>query len=134
MSEIQFSGLPGDNVQNPAPAVDPKTGQAYADQKPDDSPKHLAEFKMEGIDDLINNFNGQYNKAHEQVEKLEEDFKDTKPNPYGVTQIDFSKRQELKEHMSRLEGAINGLKIAQETFFLDDVKVRNPGQKYEELT
>ena len=36
--------------------------------------------------------------------------------------------------MSRLEGAINGLKIAKETFFLDDVKVRNPGQKYEELT
>ena len=49
MSEIQFSGLPGDNVQNPAPAVDPKTGQAYADHKPDDSPTHLAEFKMEGI-------------------------------------------------------------------------------------
>ena len=68
------------------------------------------------------------------MEKLEEDFKDTKLNPYGVTQIDFSKRQELKEHMSRLEGAINGLKIAKETFFLDDVKVRNPGQKYEELT
>ena len=36
--------------------------------------------------------------------------------------------------MSRLEGAINGLKIAKETFFLDDVKVRNPGKKYEELT
>jgi|TARA_A100001388_G_scaffold140407_1_gene104062 hypothetical protein len=134
MSEIQFSGLPGDKVQNPAPAIDPKTGIPFADHKPDDSPKHLAEFKMESIDDLINNFNGQYNKAHEKVEKLEEDFKDTKLNPYGVTQIDFSKRQELKEHMSRLEGAINGLKIAKETFFLDDVKVRNPGQKYEELT
>ena len=78
MSEIQFSGLPGDKVQNPAPAIDPKTGTPFADHKPDDSPTHLAEFKMEGIDDLINNFNGQYNKAHEKVEKLEEDFKDTK--------------------------------------------------------
>lgn len=134
MSEIQFSGLPGDKVQNPAPAIDPKTDTPFADHKPDDSPKHLAEFKMEGIDDLINNFNGQYNKAHEKVEKLEEDFKDTKLNPYGVTQIDFSKRQELKEHMSRLEGAINGLKIAKETFFLDDVKVRNPNKKYEPLS
>ena len=133
MSEIQFSGLPGDKVQNPAPAIDPKTGIPFADHKPDDSPKHLAEFKMETIDDLINNFNGQYNKAHEQVEKLEADFKDTKLNPYGVTQIDFSKRQELKEHMSRLEGAINGLKIAQETFHLDDVKVKNPGKKYDSL-
>ena len=133
MSEIQFSGLPGDNVQNPAPAVDPKTGQAYADHKPDDSPKHLAEFKMEGIDDLINNFNGQYNKAHEQVEKLEEDFKDTKLNPYGVTQIDFSKRQELKDQMLRLEGAINGLKLAQDTFILDQVEVRHPDRKYDAL-
>ena len=50
MSEIQFSGLPGDNVQNPAPAIDPKTGIPFADHKPDDSPTHLAEFKMEGID------------------------------------------------------------------------------------
>tara|TARA_Y100000992_G_scaffold302149_1_gene275219 strand:+ start:1566 stop:1967 length:402 start_codon:yes stop_codon:yes gene_type:complete len=133
MSEIQFSGLPGDNVQNPAPAVDPNTGKPFADHTPEDTANHVAEFKMEGIDDLINNFNGQYNQAHEKCTKLEEEFKDTKLNPYGVTQIDFSKRQELKDQMLRLEGAINGLKLAQETFVLDKVKVKDPDKVYPQL-
>lgn len=135
MSELknQPIGENYDNVQNPEGAIDPRTNTPYADHKPDDSPTHLAEFKMEGIDDLINNFNGQYNKAHEACTKLEEDFKDTKLNPYGVTQIDFSKRQELKDQMLRLEGAVNGLKLAQETFILDNVAVKDPSKKYDVL-
>ena len=122
-----------DNVQNPEGPINPRNNEPYADHKPDDSPTHLAEFKMEGIDDLINNFNGQYNQAHEKCTKLEEEFKDTKLNPYGVTQIDFSKRQELKDQMLRLEGAINGLKLAQETFVLDKVKVKDPDKVYPQL-
>ena len=67
-----------DNVQNPEGPINPRNNEPYADHKPDDSPTHLAEFKMEGIDDLINNFNGQYNKAHEACTKLEENLKEQK--------------------------------------------------------
>tara|TARA_B100001057_G_scaffold498207_1_gene604518 strand:+ start:5240 stop:5485 length:246 start_codon:yes stop_codon:yes gene_type:complete len=55
---------------------------------------------------------------HETEEKLktvEDNLHDTKLNPYGVTTIDFSERQELMEDVLKMEGTMMGLKLAIET-------------------
>lgn len=46
--------------------------------------------------------------------KLEEEFADVKLNPYGITSIDFSKRQELTADSLKMEGAVMGLTLALE--------------------
>lgn len=64
------------------------------------------------IDELIENFKGQQSIAQQEKEKLEAEFADTKLNPYGITTIDFSKRQEQYELIIKLQGAIEGLELA----------------------
>jgi hypothetical protein len=58
----------------------------------------------------------------EELAKLEEDLSDQKINPYGITNIDFSKRLELVEDITKMEGVVMGLQLAQDTF------VANAGQ------
>ena len=50
--------------------------------------------------------------ANEEKTKLEGEFADTKLNPYGITSIDFSKRQELHELLIKLQGGIEALELA----------------------
>jgi len=64
------------------------------------------------IDELIDNFKGQQQMAQEEKDRLEEEFTNTKLNPYGITTIDFSKRQEQMELLLKLQGAIEGLELA----------------------
>lgn len=47
---------------------------------------------------------------------LEKEFSDVKLNPYGITTIDFSQRQELIEDTTKMEGVIMGLNLAKETY------------------
>ena len=65
------------------------------------------------VEDLIADFNNQLQKANEDVNKLETEFADMKLNPYGVTKVEFFKRNEIREQILRLEGAIEGLSLAQ---------------------
>ena len=65
------------------------------------------------VEDLIADFNNQLQKANEDVNKLETEFADMKLNPYGVTKVEFFKRNEIREQILRLEGAIEGLILAQ---------------------
>jgi len=57
-------------------------------------------------------------KANKEAElvKLEEDFANVKLNPYGITSIDFSKRQELTTDILKIEGTMMGLQLAIETY------------------
>ncbi len=57
-------------------------------------------------------------KAEADVElaKLEEEFANVKLNPYGITAIDFGKRQELSTDVLKMEGVIMGLTLALETY------------------
>jgi hypothetical protein len=64
------------------------------------------------IDELIENFKVQQAQANQEKERLEAEFSDTKLNPYGITTIDFSKRQEQYELILKLQGAIEGLELA----------------------
>mgnify|MGYP003654526561 CR=1 FL=1 len=48
--------------------------------------------------------------------ELEQEFADVKLNPYGITTIDFSQRQELLEDKTKMEGVIMGLNLAKETY------------------
>jgi hypothetical protein len=38
------------------------------------------------------------------LKELETEFSDTKLNPYGITTIDFSERQELLEDTTKMQG------------------------------
>ena len=51
-----------------------------------------------------------------ELKNLEEEFANLKLNPYGVTSIDFSKRQDLSIDIIKMEGVIMGLTLALETF------------------
>jgi F0F1-type ATP synthase membrane subunit b/b' len=54
------------------------------------------------------------NKVEDQLKKIEEEFADVKLNPYGITSIDFGKRQELTADLLKMEGALMGLDLALE--------------------
>ncbi len=51
-----------------------------------------------------------------ELKKLEEEFADLKLNPYGITSIDFAKRQELSMDTLKMEGTLMGLDLALETY------------------
>ena len=53
--------------------------------------------------------------TEEKIKTVEENLQDTKLNPYGVTTIDFSERQELMEDILKMEGTLMGIKLAIET-------------------
>jgi len=52
----------------------------------------------------------------EEIKKMEEDFANVKLNPYGITSIDFSKRQEKTADSLKMEGVIMGLQLAIDTY------------------
>lgn len=66
------------------------------------------------VDDLIADFNNQLQQANKDVNELEAQFADMKLNPYGVTKVDFTKRNQIREQIIRLEGAIEGLTLAKQ--------------------
>lgn len=51
-----------------------------------------------------------------ELKRLEEEFANVKLNPYGITSIDFAKRQELNADTLKIEGVLMGLQLALETF------------------
>jgi hypothetical protein len=51
-----------------------------------------------------------------ELAKLEEDFANVKLNPYGITSIDFSRRQDISTDILKMEGTIMGLQLAIETY------------------
>ena len=51
-------------------------------------------------------------KIQKELQELEVDFANVKLNPYGITSIDFSKRQELTSDVLKMEGCLMGLKLA----------------------
>jgi hypothetical protein len=53
-------------------------------------------------------------KFQKELQDLEVDFANVKLNPYGITAIDFSKRQELSSDVLKMEGCLMGLKLAVE--------------------
>ena len=48
--------------------------------------------------------------------KIEEEFANVKLNPYGITSIDFAKRQEMSTDVLKMEGTLMGLTLALETY------------------
>ena len=54
--------------------------------------------------------------AEAELARLEEEFANVKLNPYGITSIDFGKRQELAQDVLKMEGVIMGLTLALETY------------------
>lgn len=64
----------------------------------------------------IENVKTEKERVNEELKKLEEEFANVKLNPYGVTSIDFSKRQELTGDAIKMDGVIMGLTLALETF------------------
>jgi len=53
-------------------------------------------------------------KFQKELQDLEVEFANIKLNPYGITEIDFSKRQELSSDVLKMEGCLMGLKLAVE--------------------
>ena len=51
-----------------------------------------------------------------ELENLEADLSDQKINPYGITNIDFSKRLEMIEDITKMEGVVMRLQLAQDAF------------------
>lgn len=51
-----------------------------------------------------------------EIKQMEDDFANVKLNPYGITSIDFSKRQEKTADSLKMEGVIMGLQLAIDTY------------------
>lgn len=51
-----------------------------------------------------------------ELAKIEEEFANVKLNPYGITAIDFAKRQDMSTDILKMEGTIMGLTLALETY------------------
>lgn len=73
----------------------------------------MKEYK-EKLNLTLANVTAEKNKAAAELAKLEDDFADVKLNPYGITSIDFSKRQELSQDILKMEGTEMGLQLALE--------------------
>lgn len=56
------------------------------------------------------------NQKEEELKVLEEEFSNVKLNPYGITSIDFNKRQEMSIDIIKMDGVLMGLTLALETF------------------
>jgi cell division protein FtsL len=70
----------------------------------------------EKIQHTINNLTAEKDKSQQELDKMEEDFANVKLNPYGITSIDFTRRQELAIDALKMEGVLMGLTLALETF------------------
>lgn len=51
-----------------------------------------------------------------ELAKIEEEFANVKLNPYGITSIDFAKRQEMSTDVLKMEGTLMGLTLALEIY------------------
>ena len=51
-------------------------------------------------------------KSEIELKRLEEEFANVKLNPYGITSIDFSKRQDISQDNLKMEGVLMGLQLA----------------------
>ena len=68
------------------------------------------------IQSTIQKVTEQRDSASAELAQLEEEFANVKLNPYGITSIDFGKRQELTSDVLKMEGVIMGLTLALETY------------------
>lgn len=73
------------------------------------------DFK-EKLQQTINNVTAEREKVQQELTKMEEDFANVKLNPYGITSIDFTRRQDLSVDSLKMEGVLMGLTLALETF------------------
>ena len=70
----------------------------------------------EKLQQTINNVTAERDKVQQELTKMEEDFANVKLNPYGITSIDFTRRQDLSVDSLKMEGVLMGLTLALETF------------------
>lgn len=70
----------------------------------------------ETLEQAMKSVAAQKEENEKELAKLEEDFANVKLNPYGVTSIDFSKRQDLSIDVIKMEGVLMGLQLAIETY------------------
>jgi hypothetical protein len=70
----------------------------------------------EKIQQTMANLTSEKEKAQQELSKMEEDFANIKLNPYGITSIDFTRRQDLSVDVLKMEGVLMGLTLALETF------------------
>ena len=70
----------------------------------------------ETLEQAMKSVAAQKEENEKELAKLEEDFANVKLNPYGVTSIDFSKRQDLSIDLIKMEGVLMGLQLAIETY------------------
>tara|TARA_Y200000002_G_scaffold58962_1_gene44402 strand:- start:34403 stop:34648 length:246 start_codon:yes stop_codon:yes gene_type:complete len=75
----------------------------------------MSEKIIEQLEKVCANIKITKEKTEEKLKTVEENLHDTKLNPYGVTTIDFSERQELMEDIMKMEGTMMGLQLAIET-------------------
>lgn len=68
------------------------------------------------LQSTLNEVTKQKEVADAELAKLEEEFANVKLNPYGITSIDFAKRQDLSTDSLKMEGVIMGLTLALETY------------------
>lgn len=71
---------------------------------------------LENLQNVLNNVSAEKTTKEAELAKLEEEFANVKLNPYGITSIDFSKRQELSTDILKMEGTVMGLQLAIETY------------------
>jgi hypothetical protein len=70
----------------------------------------------EQIQQTMANVTAEKDKLAVELAKMEEDFANVKLNPYGITSIDFARRQEMSTDAIKMEGVLMGLTLALETF------------------
>jgi len=70
----------------------------------------------QNIESKIQIITAQKTELDTEIQKLEEEFANVKLNPYGITSIDFSKRQEKTADSLKMEGVLMGLQLALETY------------------
>ena len=71
---------------------------------------------LQVMQQTLENVTAEKSTKEEELKKLEEEFANVKLNPYGITSIDFSKRQDLATDILKMEGVIMGITLAIETF------------------
>lgn len=64
------------------------------------------------INNALKNLENRMLEIKNDLERIENEFNDLKLNPYGITSVDFSTRQELSSDLLKVEGTIMGLQLA----------------------
>lgn len=70
----------------------------------------------EQLEQTMARVSGELEKINKELGTMEQDFANVKLNPYGITSIDFGKRQDLATDALKMEGVIMGLTLALETY------------------